>query len=351
MATDISRRRVLEMGTALFAAGSVAGCLGASSGEGGGSTNAVRATFFVLTDFARNVAGDAATVESLVPIGQHGHGWEPSVQVQRDAFESDAVVYMGEGFQPWADDVVENVRNERPELTVVAARRGIDLLPARRHEERHAGEHANESEEGEHRGQDRNGNRSEASEEDEGGRDHGAIDPHFWLDPRRSKRAVSTIEDGLSGMDGTIADALAENAARYRNRLNELDERFESELESAEKSAVLVAGHDAFRYLVDRYGFEVHALTGLAPDSAPSPADVRRAQELIAEHEIEHVLAPVFESGRAAKQLVAETDAKDHLPITPIPGVTEEWNERGWGYVEIMERVNLPSLKTALGAK
>ncbi|MFB9805223.1 metal ABC transporter substrate-binding protein [Haladaptatus pallidirubidus] len=337
----------------------------------------MQTSFFVLTDFARNITGDAATVESLVPIGQHGHGWEPSAQVQRDAMQSDAVVYMGEGFQPWADRMVKNVEQDRPEITIVEARRGVSLLSAPGHGDGHEGEHeagnhdgdgheeeTNENqtdhghEEGDHHdgndhGGEIHGNETDGDQHDESenGHDHGTSDPHFWLDPQRAKQAVSTIESGLSEMDGVSGETLAGNADDFRNRLDELDSTFESELESTERNAVLVAGHNAFQYLGERYGFEIHALTGLAPDSSPSPKDVQRAQKLIEEHDIEHVLAPVFESDRAAKQLVSETDAKDHLSITPIPSVTEAWNEKEWGYIEIMEEVNLPSLKTALGAK
>ncbi|WP_227378396.1 metal ABC transporter substrate-binding protein [Haladaptatus halobius] len=352
--TILTRRHAVKIGTALFASGAVAGCLSTSSGDDAGSSKTVRTSFFVLTDFARNVTGDTTTVESLVPIGQHGHGWEPSAQVQRDTLKCDALAYMDEGFQPWADKMVENVKSERPEITIIEARHGIDLLSPPSHNEGqsehyeeeggHDANHGNETDYGTDEGDHDHGTGEEKQ-------NHGTSDPHFWLDPQRTKQAVTTIEDSLSKVDGLSDDVLAENATNYRNRLNELDAKFQFELKSRERDAVLIAGHNAFQYLGERYGFEIHTLTELAPDASPSPADVRRAQELIEEHGIKHVLAPVFESDRAAKQLVSETNAKDHLPITPIPGVTEEWDERGWGYIEIMERVNLPSLKTALSVK
>jgi zinc transport system substrate-binding protein len=39
------------------------------------------------------------------------------------------------------------------------------------------------------------------------------------------------------------------------------------------------------------------------------------------------------------------------LPLTPIPGQTEEWADNDWGYVEVMENVNLPTLEQALDAR
>jgi zinc transport system substrate-binding protein len=32
-----------------------------------------------------------------------------------------------------------------------------------------------------------------------------------------------------------------------------------------------------------------------------------------------------------------------------MPGLTDEWEAEEWGYVEVMEQVNLPTLERALG--
>jgi zinc transport system substrate-binding protein len=130
-----------------------------------------------------------------------------------------------------------------------------------------------------------------------------------------------------------------------------MERTYEERLADRTKETVLVAGHNSFRYLGHRYDFHVEALTGLAPDDTPTPQDVKRAQSIIDEHDVEYVLAPVFESDRAARQLVEETDATDVLPLTPVPSLTEEWVEKEWGYVEVMEHVNLPSLAKALGVE
>ncbi|WP_224268276.1 metal ABC transporter substrate-binding protein [Haloprofundus salinisoli] len=347
-----SRREILGTSAGLLTA-ALAGCTDTNgSGESGGASGSgeptAQASFFVLSDFASNVAGDAATVESLVPFGQHGHGWEPGPDLQRTVLESDAFVYMGEGFQPWADDVVTNLEDADSDVAVIEARHGVDLLGApgdgdgHDHEEEHHNETSDDHEEE---------RRNESEAGDDRGHDHSDADPHFWLDPTRAATAVETIRDGFAEFDSTNADAYAENADAYHETLEELDATFEEELSGRQREDVLVAGHNALQYFGDRYDVHVHALTGLSPDDQPSAQDIRRAQELVDEHGIAHVLAPVFESDRAARQLVEETDADGVLPITAIPGVTEEWNKNGWGYVDVMREVNLDSLKTALGAE
>jgi len=330
-----TRRDVLRIGAGTLAAGA-AGCLDAVSGDNDDGTSA-QSSFFVLGDFTARVAGDAADANTLVPVGQHGHGWEPSGQLQRDVLTADAFVYMGEGFQPWADDIVRNIESDDADVDVIEARHGVDLLSA-------DGDHEDHDDEDDHDDHD-------GEDDHDSDHDHSDADPHFWLDPTRAATAVETIADGLAAVDPENEATYEDNAAAYGERLAELDETFESALSSATRETVLVAGHNSFQYLGRRYGFEVHALTGLSPDDSPSQQDVRAAQAAIDRHDVDHVLAPVFESDRAAEQLVEETDASEVLPITPIPGRTEAWASDGWGYVEVQENVNLPSLRTALGAE
>jgi zinc transport system substrate-binding protein len=71
-----TRRRFVTVGIGFTTIGSLAGCSlndAACTNSGGGGPEA-RALFFVFGDFVRQVAGDTATAEALVPIGQHGHG-------------------------------------------------------------------------------------------------------------------------------------------------------------------------------------------------------------------------------------------------------------------------------------
>ena len=521
-----TRRRLVATGIGFTTIGSLAGCLSndASSNDSGGAGPEAQSSFFVFGDLASQVAGDTATAETLVPIGQHGHGWEPGSKIQGTILESDLFLYGMEGFQPWADDLATSLRDDDADVDIVAAGAGIDLIEGGHdhgHEEDHEGEHEeghdgegehghDEHEEGDHEehhgesapwewvglyhleagtytytfhegpdpkmqlaviateeGGDHgihhveetattlygdhdthtpveggetltpsseslyhlqfadsgettfsldieteghyvlfaqhapaefdatltNGSGSaiepevtetagehghEGDGEHEGEHDHesgeehedehegeneqegeeghnhnhsGGTDPHFWLDPERAKQAVDNIRSGFVDVDSDNASAYAENAESYRNRLDELDESFQSALEGASKDVVFVAGHNAFQYLGQRYGFEVQTLTGLSPDDQPTPKDIERAQEIIAEHDLQYVCADPLESQTAANQLVEETDATEVLPLTPIPGQTQEWADEDWGYVEIMENVNLETLKQALDAE
>jgi zinc transport system substrate-binding protein len=134
------------------------------------------------------------------------------------------------------------------------------------------------------------------------------------------------------------------------DRLSAVDRRYREALGNRTHEHVLFAGHDSFGYLARRYGFELESLNGLAPDASPSPRALARAGSFVAEHGIEHVLAPVFESDRAAQVLVEETPARSVLPLTPVPTLSPDWRESDWGFLDVVEQVNLPSLVRALGA-
>ena len=494
--SQYTRRRLVATGIGFTTIGALAGCTSSDADTSGSSGDGPEAqsSFFVFGDFATHVAGDAATAETLVPIGQHGHGWEPGPDIQGTILESDLFVYGTDGFQPWVGDLMTSLRDDGADVEMVPVGEGVDLIEGGHDhggedEHGHEGEdeHDDHEDEGDHGGESeipwehaglyhleagsysytfgegpdpemslavlatdeggdhgiehvegtarelytsdhethtavKNGDtltpsqeslyalefadsgetnfsldidteghyvlfsqhvpaefdaaltdsggaviEPEASEtagghdhesedehdheeEDGHGHDHGAMDPHFWLDPQRAAQAVGTLEATFAEMDGENAEVYADNAAAYRDQLEELDSEIQSIVDDAPKDTLFIAGHDAFQYLEDRYGLRVESLTGLSPDDQPTPRDIERAQDIIDEHGLAHVCADPLEDQTAAEQLVEETDATGILPLTAIPGQTSEWADNDWGYIEIMENINLDTLETALNA-
>ena len=321
---EFTRRRLLAGTAGALGAGILAGCTGSTIGsqDSGADSPTARASFFVFGDLASRVAGDAANSELLVPIGQHGHGWEPGPRVREDVEDADLFVHGMEGFQPWVDDIRADLDADGSDVTTVDASAGLALLEA--------------------------GGGRDADHDDH---DHGGgMDPHFWMDPLRVEAAVGNVRRGLIDVDDENADAYAANAETFRTALDDLHDRIETTVSTASKDVVLVAGHDSFRYFGDRYGVEIESLANVSPDDRPTPRDIERAQHIIDEYDLQYVCADPLESRRAADQLVAETDAEAVLPLTAMPGLTEEWAENEWGYLEVVENVNLPTLERVLDA-
>lgn len=306
--------------------GVLAGCTSddSSSGTESGEVTA-QASFFVFGDITAHVAGDTAEGDLLVPIGQHGHGWEPGPSVRTDIRNADLLVHGMNGFQPWVDDIKSDLEADDAGVTTLNVSTGVNLLEAGEGHDNGEGNH----EDG----------------------DHGSgIDPHFWMDPLRIKKAAGNVRQGFVDIDPDNADAYAENTEEFRSELDDLHGRIDSMVDDASKDGILVAGHNSWQYFGDRYGIEVQALTNVSPDDRPTLQDIEQAQEVIERHDLQYICADPLESQQAANQLVAETSAEEALSLTALPGLTEQWESEDWGYIDVMENVNIPALERALDA-
>ncbi|WP_259533883.1 metal ABC transporter substrate-binding protein [Halalkaliarchaeum sp. AArc-CO] len=182
-------------------------------------------------------------------------------------------------------------------------------------------------------------------------------DPHVWTDPVLAIRVVERIAAELGEIDPEHADEYAENASAYVERLREIDGKFEALMDDADRDVAVLAGHDSFQYLEQRYGFELQTPVGVTADAAESFDDVSRLIDTIEEHSIDTVLYDPFEAHDPDEELpqmveviFEHTDVEEALPLTPAEGTTSDWQDNGWGWVEQMEKINLPSLRAALGA-
>ena len=183
-------------------------------------------------------------------------------------------------------------------------------------------------------------------------------DPHVWVDPILAQQVIDNVVDGLSAIDPDNADTFESNAESYKSRLDDVHAQFEDLAANAAHSTAVFAGHDSFRYLEHRYGFELHSPTGISPDQSPSQEDIATTIELVDEHGIDTILYDPFETPDPdteipplAETIVENSSATDVAPLTPAEGTTQEWAENEWGWVEQMEEINIPSLTAALGAE
>lgn len=183
-------------------------------------------------------------------------------------------------------------------------------------------------------------------------------DPHVWIDPVIAQDIVETIAEGLEEADPDNAETYEENAASYITDLEAVDEQFHELVETADRTTAVFAGHDSYQYIERRYGFELHTPTGISPDDVQSSEDISEMIDIVEEHDIDTILYDPFETQDPDEDvpdmvdiLLEETDATDSAPLTPLEGNTEEWDEAGYGWVEQMESVNIPSLRRALGAE
>ncbi|OOC62587.1 metal ABC transporter substrate-binding protein [Paenibacillus ihbetae] len=383
----------------LSAALAVAGCGSAKPSESNGSMNTtesqvtdtstaaklkIKTSFYPMYEFTRQVAGDMADVENLVPAGVEPHDWEPTPQDMAGIADADVIVYNGAGMESWIDQVLDSVKDR--DLKVIEASQGIEIMEGEghshshdhgaegehSHEDEHShdhgaeGEHSHEDEhshdhgaEGEHSHEDEHahdhGAEGEHSHEDEHAHDHGAegghhhdhggLDPHVWLSPALAIQQVRNIEQGLAEADPEHKDAYKANADAYVSKLEALDQEFKEGLKDSKRKD-FITQHAAFGYLAKEYGLTQVPIAGLSPDQEPSASQMAKIIEFAKENNVNTIFFETLVASNVAETIASEIGASTAV-LNPIEGLTDEDISKQLDYIAIM-RQNLQALQAAL---
>lgn len=101
-------------------------------------------------------------------------------------------------------------------------------------------------------------------------------DPHVWLSPRQSLRAIDRMSDALEEWLPAQAEGIAARGAALRERLEGLDQRLQDQLALFASRSVYVI-HPAYGYFLDDYRLRQVALE--SPGHHLLPAHVQKVME------------------------------------------------------------------------
>jgi zinc transport system substrate-binding protein len=271
----------------ILAAAIVTGCGGASSGNG------VVAAFYPLAYAAERIGGSTLHVDDLTPGGAEPHDLELTPRAVARIENARVVLYLSHGFQPAVSKAVEQAKGQRVDVLA-----GLPL-------------HA-----------------SVGSEEGL------TADPHVWLDPVLFARIAKRI--------GVV---LHRPAGGLRRDLMRLDRKYRKGLRSCRRREI-VTSHAAFGYLAARYHLRQVPITGLTPESEPTPQELARAVKLVRRTHATTVFFETLISPRLAETVAREVGARTAV-LDPIEGLTAAEQEQGLNYLSLMQR-NLAALRKAL---
>ncbi len=288
------RRPAVLMAVGALLAGSISGCAALSGADTAGTQ--IATAFYPLQFVAQRVAGDRAEVVNLTQPGQEPHDLELTIRESAEIARSDLVIHEG-GFQAAVDAGID--QNADGEV-LDAADVGLEDL-------------------------------------------EGRPDPHFWLDPLRMADLADLVAARLSRIDPAHAEEFDARAAGLRRRLTALDTAYAEGLARCARSTVVVS-HDAFGYL-QKYGLTIESLTGLSPDSEPTPADLGRLQRLIGTEGITTVFSERLASPRVTRSLARDAGVASAV-LDPIEGLSDQTTDED--YLSLM-RENLTALEKANG--
>ncbi|QSF46765.1 metal ABC transporter substrate-binding protein [Paenibacillus tianjinensis] len=291
----------------------------------------IKVSFYPMYEFTKNIVGDLADVETLVPAGIEPHDWEPTARDMAAITSADVLIYNGAGMESWAEQVLDSASGSK--LVTVEASKGLEIMEGREEEEAHA------EEDHDHAGE------AHAEEEPGHDHDHGGLDPHVWLAPALAIKEVRTIEAALSAASPENAAAFQTNADSYIAKLEQLDQDFKDGL-GGTKRTDFITQHTAFGYLAKEYGLTQVPIGGLSPEQEPSAAQMAEIVEFAKAHDVKTIFFETLVSSSVADTIAQEIGAKTAV-LNPIEGLTDEDRSNQLDYVAIM-RKNLEALKSAL---
>ncbi len=264
----------------------------------------IATTFYPLFDLTRSIAGDKADVYSIVPTDAEPHEYEETPQDIIKLNKADAFVTMGIQFAGFENKLIEATN-----IKIIPAGKNIPLIDVKNE----LGDPSDES-----------GN-----------------DPHIWVSPKNAVKMAENIRDGLIELDPENKDYYANNADSLIASLISLDADYASGLKDCKQDTILAA-HDAYSYLARDYGFRSYFISGLTPESEPSPQQIKRLIDLAEQKHLKYIFYEEVVDPRIS-QTIAEQVGAITMPLSPVENVPEVSKT----YVEVMQE-NLNRLKIAL---
>ena len=246
----------------------------------------VHAAFYPLEFLAKTIGGDQIQVISLTVPGAEPHDMELS-PVQVAEFEKTSLALFIDGFMPAVDQAIEaSVPDRALDLGTT-----VTLLEGEAHSD-------------------------EAAVTQD---DHGAYDPHIWLDPASMILMAKAVSERLISIDPARTAFYTANTAALVAELEALDQEFTTGLTNCEQNEI-VTSHESFGYLANAYGFKQHGIAGLSPDTEPSPARLVEISEMVKAEGITTIYYETLVSPAIAQTVANETGATTAV-LDPIEGL------------------------------
>jgi zinc/manganese transport system substrate-binding protein len=283
-------------------------------------------TFLPITLFTRAVAGDCASVTSLIPPNLGPHDFQAKPGVLTALRQARVLVKNGLEMEGFLDKLVASAGNSQ--LKVIDSSRGVTTLETDHHGEAHGKEHGHHDDHG-----------------SAPGHDHGAVNPHIWLDPLRAVQQVETIRDGLVKADPSCADGYRRNAAAYTAELKQLNNEIAAQLQPY-RGKTFVAFHDFAPYFAQRYGLKAAYLVDV-PEINPSPGDLQRVAAAVKGSQLKALLSEPQEGNRSFNALAKDLGVKV-VVFDPMETATKDASRDPSTYLKLMRR-NVADLRQTFG--
>ncbi|MDD2708398.1 MAG: metal ABC transporter substrate-binding protein [Verrucomicrobiae bacterium] len=235
-----------------------------------------------LADFARQVAGPLAQVDSLANGVEDVHNVQLKPSMVTRLAKADVFIQMGMDLEhAYAPAVLEESRNPKIQLGqrgFIDTSKGVAAREVPRNIDRTEGEV------------------------------HPCGNPHYNLDPEYAKLMVRTIAGSLSELYPEHQAAFQENTQKYLAQLDSKIREWKTRL--CGKNIKFVSYHPAWVYFAERFGLQIIGTIEPKPGVEPGPRQIEELIALMKKEKVPLIVKESFYSDRIPNQIAAKTGAR-----------------------------------------
>lgn len=154
------------------------------------------------------------------------------------------------------------------------------------------------------------------------GHNHGAGNPHYWLDPLNTETMTGAILDGLSQLDPEHANLYEQNRKTFLAQLHEKVADWEQQLAPYHGKPILVY-HNSWPYLSRRFRLNVVDYIEPKPGIPPSPTHLATLLKEMKQEQISLIIKEPYESDQVPRLLSQKTGAAIATLISSVGAVPQ----------------------------
>ena len=231
----------------------------------------VLATFTVLADMARNVAGDRAIVESITKPGAEIHGYQVTPSDLTRGQKANLILENGLNLERWADKFY----NSLPKVPHITLSNGFK--PISISEDMYQGK----------------------------------PNPHAWMSPQNALIYVENIRTALVKLDPPNAAAYDANAKVYSNQIRSIDLKLKTAIATIPPDKrYIVSCEGAFSYIARDYGLKEVYIWAVNAEQQATPKQVEKVINTVKANKIPAVFCESTVNNKAQLQVARESGAK-----------------------------------------
>jgi len=275
-------------------------------------------TIYPEYDFVKHIVGDKVEVVRLIGPGVEIHTYEPSAKDMIRIAEADAFVYTGKYMEPWAEQMIETIKEY--DVKIIDTSKGISLIDSDAFMQEYSLLDV-----------DKKMHEEEHYEEKDG---------HIWMNPQNAIKMIDTILEEIVKLDPANRAFYEENAKKYQAEILALDQEIETKLTENNIHALVFGGEFAYSYFCQRYQLGVvSCYTACGEHSEPSVARIKEVIEYINQQKVASIYYEELSEGQISQMISEETVAKAKV-LNTLHNVTQEEINHRENYITIM-RSNL----------